>query len=78
MLKESELLALKTKVEEAKTTVSELKGHQQALLKQLKDDWGCKTIEDADKKLKTMKASIEKITEDIETKTAELEETYDL
>jgi hypothetical protein len=69
-LDEQGLLDLRDQISEAKTSVSELKGHQQALLNQLKTDYGCKTVEEAEKKLKTMGKEItdldNQITEGIE------------
>ena len=76
-LDEQGLLDLKEKITEAKSTVSELKGHQTALINQLKTDYGCKTTEEAEKKLKTMKSEITSLDEQIEEGTKELEEKYD-
>jgi chromosome segregation ATPase len=73
-LDEQGLLDLKEKITEAKSTVSELKGHQTALTNQLKSDYGCKTIEEAEKKLKTMKSEITSLDEQIEEGIKELEE----
>lgn len=75
---ERDLLDLKKKIETAKTTVSELKGHQQALMTQLKNDFGCKTIEDAEKKLRTMKENIDSLEEQIESGTKDLQKKYNL
>lgn len=71
---EQELLKLKKKVEDAQTQVSELKGQLQAQIKQLKDDWGCKTIEEAEKKLKTMDKDLSTLEEQITIGIEELEE----
>lgn len=71
-----ELLKLKERVDEAKQTVAELKGQQTALLKQLKDEWKCSSIEAADRKIKEMKEEIEAMEESIETGLEELEERY--
>ena len=75
-MNESQLLDLKKKVDAAKTEVSQLQGHQTALMNQLKTDWGCKTIEEAEKKIKVMKTEIEKLDESIQTGIEELEEKY--
>jgi hypothetical protein len=75
---EQELLKLKKQVDEAKTKVSELNGHKTALLKQLKDDWKCNSIEDAEKKLKLMNKEIDNISQQIETGIEELETKYEL
>jgi uncharacterized protein YaaN involved in tellurite resistance len=74
---ESELLKLKKKVDEAKQTSAELKGHQTALFKQLKEDWDCTTIEEAEQRIKTMSKEVDKLTEQIETGMEELE-TYEV
>ena len=75
---EKQLFDLKKQVDTANSTVSELKGQQTALLKQLKDDWGCKTIDEAEQKLKTLNAEIDMIAEQIEKGTTELVEKYAL
>jgi hypothetical protein len=75
---ETQLLELKKKVDAAKTTVSELEGEQKALMKQLKEDWQCVTIEQAEKKVKTMNEEIETLSTQIKEGIAELEETYQI
>ena len=73
---EDQLLKLKKQVDAAKITVAELEGQQKAQLKQLKEEWECSSIEEAEKKLKTFDKEIEKLTEQIETQLEELEELY--
>ena len=75
---EDKLLNLKAEIDSVKSTVSELKGQKTALMKQLKDDWGCITIDQAEKTLENMKIEIEKIENQIEKGTKELEEKYEL
>jgi hypothetical protein len=75
---ETELLKLKKKVDEAKQTSSELRGEQTALMKQLKDDWDCSTVEEAERRIKTMSKDIEKLTEQIETGMEEVELKYEV
>jgi len=75
---ETDLLKLKRKVDEAKQTSSELRGEQIALMKQLKEDWDCNSLEDADKRIKTMMKDIEKLTEQIETGMEEIEQKYEV
>ena len=77
-LNEDKLLNLKAEIDSAKSTVSELKGQKTALMKQLKDDWDCTTIDQAEKTLENMKIEIEKIENQIEKGTKELEEKYEL
>jgi hypothetical protein len=73
---EQDLLKLKKQIDEAKQTTSELKGHQSALLKQLKDDWKCNTIEDAEKLMAKMDKEIKTLNDNIEQGLQELEEKY--
>ena len=75
-MKEQELLELKEEIEDAKQKVSELTGQKNALLKQLKDDWGCDTIEEAEEKLKIMDKNITIISSKIEKATKELEAKF--
>ena len=53
MMQERELLHLKEKIELAKQDLASLKGKQTYLLQQLNSEFGCKTIEEAKKKLPT-------------------------
>ena len=50
-LNERELLELKQEMEEAKQSVAEHRGQLTALMKQLKDNYKCNTLEQAQKKL---------------------------
>ena len=77
-LNEEQLLDLKADVDEAKTKVSELTGQQTIQMKQLKEDWGCKTIEEAEEKLEEMEDSISKLEKKIEKGVKELEEKYNI
>ena len=49
-MNEQELLELKEEIDQAKQKYSELKGRLTFLMKQLKEDQGCTTIEQAEKK----------------------------
>ena len=73
---EKDLLNLKDDVAEAKTKVAELTGQQNALVAQLKTDYGCKTIAEADEKLAKMDKDISIIDKKIEEGLADLEENY--
>ena len=73
-----ELLDLKSDVAEAKSKVSELTGQKTALMSQLKTDWDCKTIKEAEDKLQEMENSISKLEKKIETGVSELENKYEL
>lgn len=74
---ESDLIKLKKKIEDAKASANEANGHLKALMKQLKDDWKCLSIEAAEKKLKTMKVDMQELDQKIDTAMAELEEKYE-
>jgi hypothetical protein len=72
-LDEDALLNLKAEIEAAKTTVSELTGQKNALMTQLKETYGCKTIDEAEKKLEKMDKNIKSIEKQIEEGTKALE-----
>jgi phage shock protein A len=76
-LTEQQLLDLKEEVDDAKTKVSELTGQQTALMKQFKEDWDCKTIQEAEEKLETMEKNITILESKIKKGTKELEEKYE-
>lgn len=75
-MNEVDLLRLKKQIEETKEGILEDKGHQKALLKQLKDTWKCNTIQEANILLRKIEKSIEKYNESIEQGMKELEEKY--
>jgi C4-type Zn-finger protein len=73
-----ELLELKQQVEDAKMQVSKLEGQREGLLEQLKKDFFCKTLAEAQKKEKELKEEIENLEEEIEEASLVLKEKYDL
>jgi hypothetical protein len=75
---ESDLLKLKSEIDRAKVTVAELTGQQTMLTKQLHDDWQCKTIAEAEVKLKEMEANIASIDKKIERGVQDLETKYNV
>ena len=75
MKTENELLKLKSDIDKAKITVSELTGHQQALLNQLKE-WNCNTVEEAEKKLKEMEEFMANLDSKIAEGVKKIEEMY--
>ena len=46
-----DLFALKEEIEDAKTEISELKGEQKAIIKQLNENWECSKIKDGRQKI---------------------------
>jgi len=77
MDKES-LLELKSEIEQAKASVSSLRGKHEYVLQSLVDQFGCATIAEAESKSKKLEKAIGKLDTAIETATAELEEKYEL
>jgi len=75
---EKNLLDLKQQIDEAKTSVSELKGQQTALLKQLKDTYKCTTVKEAEKLAEKMQRDITALQTQIDKHTKELEEKYNV
>ena len=74
---ESGLLKLKQKIDEAKTSVAELKGQQTAILQQLKSEYKCNSINEAKLKLKEVDKQIDELDEKIDKGLKELEGKYD-
>lgn len=75
-MKEKELVELKNSIDTAKDEVAQLKGQQTALMRQLKEKYGCKTLEEAEEKAEEMKEANEKLQKQIDKFTKELEEKY--
>ncbi len=75
---EKQLLDLKEQIDDAKQSVSELKGQQTALLRQLKDTYKCSSIEEAEKLADKMKQDIDKLQKQIDEGCRELEEKYEI
>ena len=77
MKTEQQLLDLKKQIDQAKSEVSELNGREKRLMEQLQKDWGCKTVKEAEKKIKDMETDLASINEQIHKGVEELEEKYD-
>ena len=73
-----DLLNFKRKIEEAKETVSELKGSRTYLLKQLKEEFKCTSIQEGKEKKQTLHTKNERLQTQIETETNALYEKYDI
>lgn len=72
------LLELKQDIDNAKTEIAKLEGKKEALMKELKDQWKCTTIKQAEKKLADLEKEAGKLGEQIEKGVTELEEKYEL
>lgn len=74
---EKDLIDLKEEIEDAKQKASEIKGQQAALLKRLKEEWGCKTVKDAEKLISDKEKEIEVMNEKIEIGLQELDSKFE-
>jgi ribosomal protein L9 len=75
---ERDLLNLKDEIDEAKSSVAELKGQQTVLMKQLKDTYGCQSTEEAEALIAKWKKDIDKLQVKIDEGIKELEEKYNV
>jgi tetrahydromethanopterin S-methyltransferase subunit G len=66
MLIEQELLDLKKKVDNARSEEERHAGQQTQILRQLKDDYDCDSVEEAEKKLNRLKKQVENLDEELE------------
>ena len=73
-LTKQELLDLQEEISDAKTSTSELKGQQTAVLNQFKNEHGCNTVEEAEEKVESMDKNITILDKKIKKYSAELEE----
>lgn len=73
-MNERDLLKLKDRIDKAKAKVSELVGRKDYLFQELKKQWKCNSIEDAQALVKTLESDIEKLDKQIDNKTSALEE----
>lgn len=53
-MNQNQLLKMKDKIDETKSTISELEGRKKYLLEELNEKYGCETIAKAMKKLQKM------------------------
>lgn len=78
MMNEQQLLDLKHQIDQAKSKAAELKGEQKSLMQQLKKDWECDTIAQAEKNVKEMEKEITTLDDKIKKGVEELEERYEV
>lgn len=64
-MNEKELFKLKEKIDSAKSKAAELKGRQDYLMQQLKKDWDCKTVDEANELVEKMDAEIAELNKQI-------------
>lgn len=65
-MKEKELLRLKTEINEAKESSLKLEGEKESLMKRLDKEFGCKTVPEAEKKLKTSEKKNKRLQKEID------------
>lgn len=75
-LDERGLLRIKKEIEESKQTASELKGQKDLLNKELKEKYGCSSIEEAEEKIQALEEEAEEIEERMKKELDELEREY--
>ena len=70
------LLKLKEALEEGKTKRERAEGSLETLLKQLREEYGCKTAEEAEEKLKELRKKTQEAEAELEEALEELEEKH--
>ena len=78
MSKIDSIVELKADIDSAKAEISKLEGRKEALMAELKKDWKCTTLKQADDKTKSMGGDLEKIRKQKEEGIVKLEEKYEL
>ena len=73
MMTEKDLLAKKKEIEKTKESLAQLKGQEKVLVKQLKENWNCDTLQDAKKLIQELETNVKSLNEQIEDKLKQLE-----
>ena len=76
-LKLKKYMNLKKRVEQAQQEANRAEGALEQVMKQLKEEFGCITLEDAKKKLKSLEKQEQKARTDFEEAMEEFEEKWD-
>ena len=72
-MKTEKLIELQEEIEERKTQKAQLEGEKNAIVKQLKEDYGCKSIKQAEALIKEKEVAVAKLEEELEEGLEELE-----
>jgi len=72
------LLQLKQDIDEAKLKAAGLEGQLKGHMKDLKDNWKCTTIAQAEKKVKDLEKEVLELSDKVDKGMAELEERYEI
>jgi predicted transcriptional regulator len=76
-MKESELLELKQEFPQIRQEASELKGENKSILKQIKNEWGCKSIKEVKALVKKLEKENTTIERDIKEGLEELDKYFE-
>lgn len=74
---EQQLVDLKKSIDSAKQKRSELKGKRKALMESLQSNFGCKTVQEAEKKIEALEEQIEQLEKEKQDGIREIEENYE-
>lgn len=72
-MKTEQLIELQEEIEERKTQKAQLEGEKNAIVKQLKEDWNCKSIKQVEALIKEKESAVAKLEEELEEGLEELE-----
>jgi len=72
-MKTEKLIELQEEIEERKTQKAQLEGEKNAIVKQLKEDYGCKSIKQAEALIKEKEVAVAQLEEELEEGLEELE-----
>jgi len=75
-MNESQLIALKKKIENGKEELANLKGQKQYLMNTLKEEFDCTSLESAETLLRRKKEELKELETQINEELEELEESY--
>lgn len=77
-MNENDLLELKKEIDGAKSKISELTGTKNQLMKDLKTQWNCISLEEAEKAHAKLRDEIRTLSDKIDKGVKELNEKYEL
>lgn len=75
-MNEKELIKLKKKVDAAEYETQQLKGQRNAILDNLKEDFKCNSIEEAEEAKNKLKKKLKKFSEELDEKLKQIEKEY--
>jgi NurA-like 5'-3' nuclease len=78
MTDEQDLLALKSKIDEAKTRMSEYKGRLTTHMEELKEKWECSSLKEAEQKKQQLMEELKETEKQLSSGIEELEQKFNL